>query len=104
MLKKILTTSLLPLLIACGNNQKATEQTGFEYVDTTSISSIDTLSPDQEERIIDVPPPPREYDSPSPDTKDDYDNMRGFDPASEDDMPDNGMSRYMENDDEEGWY
>lgn len=34
---------------------------------------------------------------------DDYDNMRGFDPASEDDMDDNGMSRYMENDDDEGY-
>ena len=33
-----------------------------------------------------------------------YDNMRGFDPPSEDDMDDNGMSRYMENNDEEGWY
>jgi len=32
-----------------------------------------------------------------------YDNMRGFDPASEDDMDDNGISRYMENNDEEGW-
>ena len=31
------------------------------------------------------------------------DNMRGFDPASEDDMEDNGMSRYMENNDDEGW-
>jgi hypothetical protein len=31
------------------------------------------------------------------------DNMRGFDPVSEDDMDDNGMSRYMENNDEEGW-
>ena len=31
------------------------------------------------------------------------DNMRGFDPASEDDMDDNGMSRYMENTDDEGW-
>ena len=31
------------------------------------------------------------------------DNMRGFDPASEDDMDDNGMNRYMENNDEEGW-
>ena len=29
--------------------------------------------------------------------------MRGFDPASEDDMHDNGMSRYMENYDDEGW-
>ena len=34
---------------------------------------------------------------------DKYDNMRGFDPASEDDMDDNGMSRYMENNDDEGW-
>ena len=25
-----------------------------------------------------------------------HDNMRGFDPASEDDMDDNGMRRYME--------
>ena len=32
-----------------------------------------------------------------------YDNMRGFDPAFEDDMDDNGMSRYMENNDDEGW-
>lgn len=29
--------------------------------------------------------------------------MRGFDPASEDDMDDNGMSRYMEANDDEGW-
>ena len=31
------------------------------------------------------------------------DNMRGFDPISEDDMEDGGMSRYMENNDDEGW-
>ena len=31
------------------------------------------------------------------------DNMRGFDPPSEDDMDDNGMSRYMENNDDKGW-
>ena len=37
------------------------------------------------------------------DDDEDYNNMRGFDPASEDDMDDNGMSRYMENNDEEGW-
>lgn len=33
----------------------------------------------------------------------DYDNMRGFDPVFEDDFEDNGMTRYSENDDEEGW-
>ena len=31
------------------------------------------------------------------------DNMRGWDPASEDDLEENGMDRYMENNDEEGW-
>ena len=30
-------------------------------------------------------------------------NMRGWDPASEDDADENGMDRYMENDDERGW-
>ena len=45
------------------------------------------------------PPPPHEKGRPHHEP----DNMRGFDPASEDDMDDNGMSRYMENNDEEGW-
>lgn len=34
---------------------------------------------------------------------DDNDNMRGWDPASEDDTHDNGMSRWSENNDEKGW-
>ena len=34
---------------------------------------------------------------------DDDDNMRGWDPASEDDMEDNGMERWSENNDERGW-
>ena len=45
------------------------------------------------------PPPPRGKGRPPHKP----DNMRGFDPASEDDMDDNGMNRYMENNDEEGW-
>ena len=31
------------------------------------------------------------------------DNMRGFDPASEDDMEDNGMQRYFDANDDEAW-
>ena len=49
----------------------------------------------------DGPPPPPPHGKGRPLHK--PDNMRGFDPASEDDMDDNGMSRYMENNDEEGW-
>lgn len=44
--------------------------------------------------------------SSSSSTREEYhkpDNMRGFDPASEDDMDDNGMTRFMEVNDEEGW-
>ena len=35
--------------------------------------------------------------------KDDDDNMRGWEPASEDDTRDGGMSRYSENNDKNGW-
>jgi len=37
------------------------------------------------------------------DDEEEEDGMRHFDPASEDDMDDNGMGRYMENNDDEGW-
>lgn len=32
------------------------------------------------------------------------DNMRGWDPASEDDSNDNGMGRWSDNNDERGWW
>ena len=86
--------------------------------DADSIAVMDSLRPD-------MPPPPPDSDRfdghrpppppdgmhpggpppPPPHGKGHHkpDNMRGFDPASEDDMDDNGMSRYMENNDEEGW-
>lgn len=37
------------------------------------------------------------------DDDDGDDNMRGWDPASEDDTHDNGMGRWSENNDEKGW-
>ena len=52
-----------------------------------------------------APKPPSQTSRPSSSStyESTSDNMRGFDPASEDDADDNGMSRYMENDDDEGW-
>ncbi len=102
MLKKIFLLGIVLLLASCGNSQKTSSQADYEWDDSINVSANDTLDETQEETLIEVPPPPREYDAPPPDDED-YDNMRGFDPASEDDMPDNGMSRYMENNDEEGW-
>ena len=42
----------------------------------------------------------RSYDA---DEEEEKDGMRHFDPASEDDMDDNGMSRFMDSNDDEGW-
>ena len=74
------------------------------FSDMDSIAIMDSMRPD-------MPPPPPDGMHPGgppplpPHGKGHHkpDNMRGFDPASEDDMDDNGMSRYMENNDEEGW-
>jgi hypothetical protein len=57
--------------------------------------------PPPDGKHFDGPPPPPPHGKGRPPHK--PDNMRGFDPASEDDMEDNGMGRYMENNDEEGW-
>ena len=57
--------------------------------------------PPLDSKHFDGPPPPPPHGKGRPPHK--PDNMRGFDPASENDMEDNGMSRYMENNDDEGW-
>ena len=74
--------------------------------DMDSVSVMDSMRPDMPPppdsgRFDDHRPPPPPHGKGRPPHK--PDNMRGFDPASEDDMDDNGMSRYMENNDEEGW-
>ena len=98
--------------------------------DVDSVTVLDSLRPDSlhhpsPDELEDghMPPPPPDgggFDGPPPPpphgkghlkpdrsaTKGDAcqsKNMRGFDPASEDDMDDNGMSWYMENNDDEGW-
>ena len=87
-------------------------------IDTATIHQIDLMEDSvpvtKEIKDSHTPPPPppdgKHFDGPPPPpphekgrSPHEPDNMRGFDPASEDDMDDNGMSRYMENNDEEGW-
>ena len=109
----------LLLLLACGNNQKsqpfAVDDDGVEKsydrekADSISDEILQKAKEEVEtEKKASSKSVPRSIDSYSSssfsrDDEPEYDNMRGFDPASEDDMPDNGMSRYMENNDEEGW-
>ena len=109
------------LFMASCSSKKSSNEVNEVYVkDVDSVAVMDSMR-------LNMPPPPPDsgrFDGhrppPPPDgmrpggpppppphgkgrTPHKPDNMRGFDPASEDDMDDNGMSRYMENDDEEGW-
>ena len=104
---------LVVVLLSCGN--KAPKQDDIDWAYHDSVSKVrDSIERAEERSRLDSII--RENDkkgseqsnsySPSPSRSShtvNHDNMRGFDPASEDDMDDNGMSRYMENNDEEGW-
>lgn len=97
---------LMLILIACGNKSRQTEPTIYDDEPTIEQSMSDTATVPVLENI----PKSEKIQSASSGivsshshASGNYDNMRGFDPASEDDMDDNGMSRYIENNDEEGW-
>jgi len=116
-----LTASLL-LLSACQNNEQPLPEPyrhsadrfsnhSSEAQDTTAVATPDETV--QEKPDTKKQPAPRVthnsrhfygrsyYDD--DDEEEDDDNMRHFDPCMEDDMDDNGMSRYMEANDEEAW-
>lgn len=76
---------------------------GFQLYDTDTIGARDSMA------IKEVPkeePKAQLPASSSSSKKSSYrpnDNMQRFDPPSEDDMDDNGMSRYMNAYDDEDW-
>ena len=109
MKKAIIVILTVVLLLACGNNKKhQTESVAFDNQASVEQSEPDTIASSVREEVPTVEEKPStpigsSSASSSRSLKSSHDNMRGFDPASEDDMDDNGMSRYMENNDEEGW-
>ena len=115
---------IVALFLACGNGKGGKNNEPYDGghgigIDTATIHQIDMMEDSvplvsDEDRDSHTPPPPppdgRRFNGPPPPPPHEKgrpphepDNMRGFDPASEDDMDDNGMRRYMENNDEEGW-
>ena len=121
---KYLPIIIVALFLACGNGKGGKNNEPYDGghgigIDTATIHQIDLVEDSvplvsDEDRDSHTPPPPppdgRRFNGPPPPPPHEKgrpphepDNMRGFDPASEDDMDDNGMSRYMENNDEEGW-
>ena len=99
------------LLLSCNENRNRRVQRVMDDVGCrmSEDSSGEGVTPDViHDTIIvgdfpDSPRRPAPSSSVRPQRRGNDDNMRGFDPPSEDDMDDNGMSRYMENYDEEGW-
>ena len=106
MMNRYIIFGVALLLLSCGNRKGADYDETYDGgagvgVDTATIHIIQ-CQPEIEkepvnERTKTVSPSKDRYKSTS------HDNMRGFDPASEDDMHDNGMTRYMEVNDEKGW-
>ena len=102
--------TLMLTISACGNKSRQTEPIIYnDQPVTVELAVSDTASAtvrNEENMIEDSPSSPVKSSSSTSSHSHEssgYDNMRGFDPASEDDMEDNGMQRYMENYDEEGW-
>ena len=99
--------SLALLLLSCQNKSRQkysptlTETQSEESYQQPDMAVTEEVKERQEE--VKVQSTPTASSSSHSHESSSYDNMRGFDPASEDDMEDNGMSRYMENNDEEGW-
>ena len=113
----IFAAFVLLFMVSCTSkkNPSYTQQVGMDDVTVTDSMHPDMPPPPPDSGRFDGhrpppppdgmrpggPPPPPPHGKGRPPHK--PDNMRGFDPASEDDMDDNGMSRYMENNDDEGW-
>lgn len=110
-LKKLFFLGLVAvLLVSCsGRNARPVttheEETPAQTLPERVGDTVEASRPFEETPVKPTPSAPANSTSTSTEKKTmtEPDNMRGFDPASEDDMDDNGMSRYMENNDEEGW-
>ena len=75
---------------------------GFQLYDTDTISTRDSVVKEVPKEEPQTPLPASSSSSKRSSNKPN-DNMQRFDPPSEDDMGDNGMSRYMNAYDDEDW-
>lgn len=98
-------------LLSCGNPKETSIETTPPLREVVEERTSDSLSVNvSEPENVQIEPevtPDNSYSSSDrsyDDDSDELDNLRGFDPPSEDDMDDMGMQRYMDNNDEEGWY
>ena len=97
--------ALSVLTIACSDKKKSTDYYPAEHsshvIQEEPVNPDTVLSQQPEEKPIGT----TDISSNRPHITNDkeLDNMRGFDPASEDDMEGNGMQRYFDANDDEAW-
>lgn len=94
---------MMCLVTSCSNRKHPTEpySTGTsEYMITKEDTETDTITMNPASQQPSENNSASSYNSGK---SKELDNMRGFDPASEDDMDDNGMQRYFDANDEEAW-
>ena len=103
MKKYIVFIALMMLMVACTNRKHPSDY----YPRSDSSYQYESESKETDSVIKDVPSKElvnTQSSSNSTHRKEkELDNMRGFDPASEDDMDDNGMQRYFDANDDETW-
>ena len=85
----ILTTALF--FLACDNKSRQTESINYDekpIVEQTESDTVEASVSEESPKAEVRPSVPVSSSSSRPHKSSDYDNMRGFDPASEDDMDD----------------
>ena len=101
---------IVPAVLSCSDKKSYTrpvfntERTVTERTDTSTTAASEQKEMPKVEEKESVPVSSSSSSSSRSSRSGSYDNMRGFDPASENDMDDNGMSRYMDNYDDEGFF
>ena len=97
-----LLAALVLIVVSCSNRKHPSE-----YYPSSSSSYDSYTKPVKQDsakyETTDQRPSNSASSSESKYKEKDLDNMRGFDPASEDDMDDNGMQRYFDANDDEAW-
>ena len=94
---------MMLVLVSCSNRKQPSEY--YPRSSSPYDSYTEPVKHDSEKYESTAPKPTESYSSSGRSRHEDkeLDNMRGFDPASEDDMDDNGMQRYFDANDDEAW-
>ena len=98
-----LLATLVLTLVSCSNRKRPSEY--YPSSSPSYDSYTKTINQDSVKYESTFPKPTESKSSSSRSRHEDkeLDNMRGFDPASEDDLDDNGMQRYFDANDDEAW-